>query len=308
MDLLGIDIGGTKVALRVQGSGRSALQRTFTWPDPAGGVQADLAALAGALDDVRAAWSAPITAVGVALPVTVDARDRVTAWPNRPSWVGLDLRAALTPLLSGARLRWADDGDLAGLAEADAAGLADVVYLGVGTGIGGAVIVRGRCLPGLGRGSAEIGHLVLDRSGARCGCGRRGCLQAVASGPATIARAAVLRGTAVDYAALREGWGRGRPWAVQALTETADALAAAAVSLAEVLHPEAVVIGGGFVAGLPDIVDLATRHAAEWARPGHPAPAIRPALLGGLSSLHGAVLFAGLPADADDRPQWKSAP
>jgi kanosamine 6-kinase len=292
MSHLGIDVGGTKVALRVEGAGRDPYDRTFTWPDPARAVAGDLAVLGEQLDQLRTGWGAPITAVGVAMPATVDGTGRVTAWPNRPSWAGIDLAGALARLLPGAQVRWADDGDLAGLAEAQAARLADIVYIGVGTGIGGAVVLRGRSSPGFDRGSVELGHMLLDRGGPRCGCGRRGCLQAVASGPATLARAQTLRGTPVSYADLRDAWSQGEPWAVNAVTESCDALAAAAVSLNELLHPDAAVIGGGFAAGLPGFVETVAQRTEHWARPGHPAPAIRPALLGGLSSLYGAVLLA----------------
>lgn len=294
MAYLGIDIGGTKVALRLERDG-AADDSVFTWPPAGSGAQADLAALGGHLAALRARWDGPITAAGVAVPATVDARGRVVSWPNRPDWLGLPLGDALAELLPGARVRWADDGDLAGLAEADAAGLADAVYLGVGTGIGGAVVIGGRPVPGLGRGSAELGHMVLQRHGPVCGCGRTGCLQALASGPATLRRAAGLRGGEVEYDELRRAWTDRAGWAVEAVEETCDALAAAAVSLHEMLHTGAVVIGGGFAAGLPGFAETVAERAAHWARPGHPAPPVRAAVLGGLSSLHGALLLARLP-------------
>ncbi|WP_432841609.1 ROK family protein [Dactylosporangium sp. CA-092794] len=292
MTYLGIDIGGTKVALRVEGEGRTAAEHSVRWPGPPAAVGTDLAVLAAAVRELRTGWDAPITAVGIALPATVAADGRVAAWPSRPTWSGLPVTATLAGLVPGARVRWADDGDLAALAEARAAGVPDAVYLGVGTGIGGGLVTAGRSTVESGRGSVEIGHMVIDRRGERCACGRAGCLQSIASGPATLARAAGGRGAAVSYERLREGWLAAGEWAVDAITESCDALAAAAVSLNEVLHPDAVIVGGGFAAGLPGYVDLVRRRAEHWARPGHPPPAIRPALLAGLSSLHGAVHLA----------------
>ncbi|MEV5764906.1 ROK family protein, partial [Micromonospora sp. NPDC052213] len=183
-----------------------------------------------------------------------------------------------------------DDGDLAALAEARHAGHDDVVYLGVGTGVGGGVVLTGRPVPG--RSSAEIGHTVVALDGPRCDCGRRGCLQSVASGPATLRRAADARGAEVSFDDLRDGLRAGREWAVDAVDTSCRALAAAVVSLGELLDPAAAIVGGGFAAGLPGFVPLVAEHARSAGRPGRPAPPVLPAALGGLSSLHGAVELA----------------
>src|SRR5207302_5728736 len=117
---LGIDVGGTKVALRAEGDQGSAVEQIFRWPE-AGDVRGDLAVLAEGVTALLAGWPEPVGAVGVALPATCDAAGTVTVWPGRPSWVGLDLATALGELFPGVPVGWADDGDLAALAEADAA-------------------------------------------------------------------------------------------------------------------------------------------------------------------------------------------
>ncbi len=286
MSFLGIDVGGTKVALRLEGGG-GVSEATFAWPSPAGSADDDLEALRRGVKEVV---SGELRAVGVAMPATVGADGRVTAWPNRPQWIDLKLGELLRDMFPGVAVAWADDGDLAGLAEAHAAGLSDIVYFGLGTGVGGAVVLGSRNLPV--NGSVELGHMVVQRGGPSCDCGRSGCLQALASGPATLRRASRLRETTVSYAQLCAGWGAGEAWAVEAVTETCDAVAAAAVSLNEVMHPSAVVIGGGFAAGLPGLVEAVAGRLERWSRPGHPPPPVRAAALGGLSSLHGAVLLA----------------
>jgi kanosamine 6-kinase len=180
---------------------------------------------------------------------------------------------------------------------------ADLVYIGVGTGIGGGVVLGGRSCPGLLRGSCEFGHMVVDRGGARCDCGRRGCVQAVASGPATLRRAGRLCGRSVSFAELKDALRAGRPWAVSAVTESCAALAAAAVSVSELLHPSLVLIGGGFGAGLPGFVSTLSRHMLELARPAHPSVPVRAAALGGLSSLSGAVRLARDTGEARPRTE-----
>ncbi|MHA4818919.1 ROK family protein [Streptomyces aculeolatus] len=289
---LGMDIGGTKAALRIEADGAEPAQTAFTWSGA--DVHADMAELAAALDRLCAGRPGPPGTAGVAVPATLDAEGRVTAWPGRPTWTGFDLTAALRDLLPGTDVRCADDGDLAALAEARAAGCDHLVYLGVGTGVGGGVVLDGQPRPGPGRGSCEVGHMVVDRGGPRCDCGRYGCLQASASGPAVLRRAGRGAG-AVTFPELRAGWLAGEVWAVAAVDEACAALAAAVVSLDELMHPELTVVGGGFADGLPGFVTLVERHVGRHARRGHrPAP-LAEARLGGLSSLSGALLLAREP-------------
>ncbi|EWM18650.1 ROK family protein [Kutzneria sp. 744] len=280
---LGIDIGGTKVALRAEGD--VVADNTFRWRPDASPAD-DLGALASAVRDLGGAYDR----VGVAMPATVDPEGRVTTWPGRPSWDGFAFGAELRDLFDGTEVRYADDGDLAALAEAAHAGHDDIVYVGVGTGIGGGVVLDGRLIPGLGKGSCEVGHMVIDRHGPICDCGRRGCLQAVASGPATLRRAGV------DFADLRAGWLAGDEHVLAAVVESCEAVATAVVTLSEVVRPGVAVVGGGFADGLPGFVDVVAEHVHTLGRAGHPTPPVQAAALGGLSSLRGALLLARNPA------------
>nr|WP_078638700.1 ROK family protein [Streptomyces hygroscopicus] len=303
MSHLGIDVGGTKVALRLEHDDLSISESSFRWAEldgtdamTSGDPTLDLDLLAHHVTELCTGAPERLTGVGVAMPATLDATGTVTAWPGRPGWAGVDLGGALSVLFGDAEVRCADDGDLAALAEAHEAGCPDLLYLGVGTGIGGGIVLNGKPVPGLGRGSCEVGHLVVDRDGPLCDCGRRGCVQAAASGPATLRRAARRRGEDVTFAALRQAVADGKPWAMAALRESGRALAAAVTGVCELVHPALVLIGGGFAAAMPELVAMVAERTAALGRPGHPMPPVRPARLGGLSSLHGAVLLArGLP-------------
>ncbi|MGW2425334.1 ROK family protein [Streptomyces sp. NPDC001709] len=289
---LGVDIGGTKVAMRVEAAGGQCVaESVFAWR-PRHSADRDLAQLAESVGELLTRLSTPPRAVGVAMPATVGSDERVTAWPSRPEWAGTDLGAALRSLFPGAAVAWADDGDLGALAEARAAGCADLLYLGVGTGIGGGLVLRGELCPGPGRGSFEIGHTVVELDGPPCVCGRRGCLQAIASGPATLRRAARIRRADVTFDALRQAWLDGQPWAVTALDRTCRALAAAAVGVQELLHPQLLLLGGGFANALPGLDTLLSTHLTTLTRPGQPQLPVELASLGGLSSLHGAIALA----------------
>ncbi|MFD7500052.1 ROK family protein [Streptomyces sp. NPDC059850] len=293
---LGIDVGGTKVALRLEHHDASIAESAFRWP-ATGEARHDLELLAHHVTELAAGHPERLTGVGVAMPATLDATGTVTAWPGRPAWAGLDLRGALSALFGDdTEVGCADDGDLAALAEAHEAGCPDLLYLGVGTGVGGGIVLNGAPLPGMGRGSCEIGHMVVDRDGPPCDCGRAGCVQAAASGPATLRRAARRRGGEVTFDGLRDAVRRGDPWAVTVLRESGAALAAAVTGVSELLSPSLVLIGGGFAAAMPELVTVVAERTAALERPGHPLPPVRAAALGGLSSLHGAVLLArGLP-------------
>ncbi|MCM3921970.1 ROK family protein [Frankia sp. AiPs1] len=352
--VLGIDIGGTKVALRIEpahpgapttaggtvqigvpgdggvpgGAGvgvgvgvdapdrlgapdgtASPVEATFRWA-PSASATRDLDDLATHVAALRARWVGSVAAVGVAMPATLDAAGRVTTWPGRPSWTGLALADALRGLVPGATVACADDGDLAALAEAHAAGCPDLVYLGLGTGVGGGIVLDGRPCPRPGRGSAEIGHLVISAGGPPCTCGRQGCVQATASGPATLRRASRYRDgdvgaradggsvahTEVTFAELRAAWLAETGWAVRAVRESVQAAAVAVVGLTELLHPAMAVVGGGFADGLPGFAEAVDERARQLGRPGHPPAPVRAATLGGLSSLSGAILLARQPS------------
>ncbi|WP_308343728.1 ROK family protein [Streptomyces sp. MK37H] len=294
-------MGGTKVALRLEHDDLSIREASFRWAEPdgtdamtSGGATRDLELLARHIGEL--CDPGRLTGVGVALPATLDATGTVTAWPGRPGWAGVDLWGALSALFGEAEVRCADDGDLAALAEAHVAGCPDLLYLGVGTGIGGGIVLNGKPVPGVGRGSCEVGHLIVDRDGPLCDCGRRGCVQAAASGPATLRRAARRRGEEVAFTVLRQAVRDGKQWAVAALRESGRALATAVAGVCELVHPSLVLIGGGFAAAMPELVAMVAERTTALERPGHPLPPVRPATLGGLSSLHGAVLLArGLP-------------
>ncbi|MFD5492534.1 ROK family protein, partial [Streptomyces sp. NPDC127091] len=142
MSYLGIDIGGTKTALLLERPGARPAYARFDWPAEAD-AEADLAALAGAVSRlVGTGGPRTVRAAGIALPATV--RDGLmVAWPSRPSWAGLRVGTLLERVLPGVPVAHEDDGSLAALAEAAATGARDLAYLGVGTGIGGGLVLGG---------------------------------------------------------------------------------------------------------------------------------------------------------------------
>jgi kanosamine 6-kinase len=270
--------------------GPTTVEKVFSWPESSTAGH-DLDLLGGWVEPHLAARPAP-AAIGIAMPATFDRAGVVVAWPGRPSWVGLDLAAALRGIFGTVPVAWADDGDLAALAEADHVGCPNLLYIGIGTGVAGGLVHDGRPWPGPERGSCELGHLVVDMTGPRCDCGRRGCLQAIASGPATLRRAAELRGGPVTPDRLARGVTLDEPWATAAVARSAEAVAAAAVGVAELAHPDLVLIGGGFGLKVMDIVAGVAREAHALRRDGTQPLTVRPAALDTRSSLVGALHLA----------------
>ncbi|WP_305785885.1 ROK family transcriptional regulator [Symbioplanes lichenis] len=188
----------------------------------------------------------------------------------------------------------------AALAEAMTAGdeARDLLYLRLSDGIGGGLVVGGRLVAGRHGGAGEFGHLLADRDGDVCRCGRRGCLETVASVPAVLraARLAAVEDLAVALDA-------GEPVATAAIERAAQAVSRALAGAAQLLDPEEIVIGGRLVAAAPGIV-ARTRELIEADLSA--GPRIRAARLGDDDGARGAIaalyrqspLLAGYPDSA----------
>ena len=209
---------------------------------------------------------------------------------SRPSWVGVELLREINDA-TGAPVLFGDDGSLAALAEAEAARCLDLVFLGIGTGLGGGVIADGRLVTGAFGSAGEIGHIVIDPGGPVCVCGRRGCLQATVSGPALAARASRLRGRPTTTHELLAGLAAGRVWALRVRDVAVAALAQTVVMLSELVQPARVHLGGGLGSAIADLSAYVTAALRPLARPGRRLPEVFPAVLGAEASLAGALVL-----------------
>lgn len=295
--VLGLDLGGSKLALRLE---RSDGTQSDCRIDLTGTIAADLDALratiAALTKDCR------LLAVGLAHAPTLDHAGRVVRWPNRPQWEGL----ALLDILAGwvkAPVVAADDGCAAALADARTLGEADHLHLSLGTGVGGGLVLGGALYLPPGGVGTEIGHMLVWPGGKRCTCGRQGCLQAYASARAVQAAAAASENTPLPtLAAVTAAAERGEPTACKALDEAAFALAAALTTLTEVLGPLPVTLGGGMMAAVPRLAEAVTAHAKAIARPGTPPARAQPSPHGADAAVVGALLLAREAAQETFRP------
>jgi glucokinase len=311
----GIDLGGTKIQAAVVDENYAVLGDSRV-PTPTSGGPADVAAamveaMRTALQQAGAEESA-LDAIGVGSPGVIDeAEGTVTSARNLPGWEGtFPLADALerglgAPVALGNDVNVATDAEFALGAASEYRSLLGVFW---GTGVGGGIVLDGR--PWAGRGAAaEIGHVVVEIGGAKCPCGRRGCMEAYAGRGAMELRARKLADEGRKTHLFKIMEERGRPrltsgvWkraldrddelAHELVDRAVRALGAGVASACNVLDVEAVVIGGGLGLKLGEpyaerIREAMQPHLFASERP----PAIRLAALGDLGGAIGAALLA----------------
>jgi glucokinase len=310
----GIDLGGTKIQTAIVDAGGKVVGEARQ-PTPTSGGPKDVAkAMAEALRDAAKeadVEAADLVGVGVGSPGDADEETGVVSGArNLPGWEGsFPLAEALKEAL-GTEVKVGNDVQVATEAEFHlGAGQEFQSLIGVfwGTGVGGGLVLDGK--PWLGRGAAgEIGHMVVKRGGAKCPCGRRGCMEAYAGRSAMEAEARRQHeeGNKTDLFKLMEKHGKPRLtsgiWEraldqgdklTEHLIERAiEALGTGVASAVNLLDPEAVILGGGlgvrFGERLMDpLMEEMCKHLFVDERP----PAVRVVSLGDLGGAIGASLL-----------------
>jgi fructokinase len=256
---IGIDLGGTKIeALALSPAGEEIARRRMITPRD---YVASVDAIAGLVRELEGAVDEAGT-VGVGIPGTVVPRTGLvknanSVWLNgRP--LGRDLEERLDR-----PVRLMNDANCFALSEAsDGAAAGAHVVFGVilGTGVGGGIVVDGKCLLGANLIAGEWGHTPLPWLGSEewpgppCYCGKRGCVETWLSGPAFERDHAERTGLALSSHEIVRAAAGGNPGAAATLARYHDRLGRALASLINVLDPDVVVLGGGMsnIAGLPE--------------------------------------------------------
>ncbi|MGB7284430.1 MAG: ROK family protein [Candidatus Acidiferrum sp.] len=192
---LGVDIGGTKVAAGLVDPDGTILFQTRV-PMPARGSAAEgFAAVQSAIEAVFAAQPearSHLTGIGICAPGPLDpVKGVILNPPNLPCWRNFPLAAEIQRVF-GLSARVDNDGNAAALAEAIwGAGVRyrNVFYATLGTAIGTGIVFYRKIYHGRTGSAAEGGHVTIDYHGPKCGCGKRGCIEALCSGPAIARRA-----------------------------------------------------------------------------------------------------------------------
>lgn len=276
---IGVDIGGTKIAAGVvdeEGRIIAATARTT----PATDAELIEAAVAEAVAELRADHA--VVGVGVGAAGFVDASRRRVVFAANLAWRDRDLAGELERMI-GLPVVVENDANAAGWAEfrfGAGAECADMLMFTVGTGLGGALVLDGHLMRGAGGFAGEVAHMTAVPDGQWCGCGRRGCLEQYTSGSALVRtarkRAAAghaelgplvqaAGGTAkgIDGPLITSMAQQGDPASRDMIRELGARLGEGAASIAALLDPAVIVVGGGVSAAGDLLLDPARESYAR---------------------------------------------
>lgn len=267
--VIGVDIGGTKVAAGLVRATGEILFHTRQPMVANDGAESGLAAVKSAIESVTAQAAdsgnlpGPIEGIGLCAPGPLDPKTGVVLNPpNLPCWRNFPLGAEIAKIYR-VRVRVENDANAAGLAETlwgAGRGYRNVFYVTVGTGIGTAIVLDGHIYGGRTGAAAEGGHVSIDYHGPRCGCGKRGCIEALASGPAIArrARAKLAAGgrsrflelaggnlALITCAMVGQAYTEGDALAGEVLRETVELFSFWLGNIVDLLEPDIMIVGGG---------------------------------------------------------------
>jgi len=285
--VVGVDIGGTKVAAGlVDGNGKITTQ-TRT-PMVANAEANDgLAAVVSAIDllfghDAKARTL--IRGIGICSPGPLDPKTGIVINPpNLPCWRNFPLAAELERVYR-VPVKVENDADAAALAEAywgAGRGYRNIFYVTIGTGIGTGLLFERRIYNGRTGAAGEGGHMSIDYRGPLCGCGKPGCIEVLAAGPAIARRAraklASEQGShssildlakgdieAVTSEMVGQAFAAGDLIAKQTLQETVRLLSLWLSNIIDLLEPDVIIVGGGVAAMLNPFFDDISKWLAEY--------------------------------------------
>jgi len=283
---LGIDVGGTKIAAGLVDTNGTILYQTRV-PMPAReNAAAGFAALESAINAVFAAQPQSrdaLTGIGICAPGPLDPiRGVVLNPPNLPCWHNFSLAAEVQRAFHVCA-KIDNDANAAALAEAiwgAGVGFRNVFYATLGTGIGTGIIFDGRIYHGRTGSAAEGGHVSIDYNGPRCGCGKRGCIEALCSGPAIAQRARAFLAESSTPSSLRQltesklenltaedvavAFHAGDALAKQVLEATADLLTVWLGNMIDLLEPDVIIFGGGVARLMSDFFPRMQLELPKW--------------------------------------------
>ncbi|HVV30505.1 MAG TPA: ROK family protein [Mycobacteriales bacterium] len=306
--VLALDIGGTKLAAGIiDTGGRVVASARIATPEglDGEGLWSTVASLSRQL--VQGPGNGAISGVGIGCGGPMQWPDGRVSPLNIPSWTEFPLRDRVRELFPDVPVRLHNDAVAFVAGEhwrGAGRGRDHVLGMVVSTGVGGGLVLGGRLVDGASGNAGHIGHVVVDADGPDCICGGRGCLEAIARGPA-VASWAVSQGwrpgsaTTATARDLTDDAARGHPVAQAALARAGHALGVAIAGATHLLDLEVVTVGGGLSQAGPLLFDpleeAFRRHARmQFARDVR----VVPAALGQEAGLVGA---AALVLAGDDR-------
>lgn len=247
----GIDIGGTEIKYSlVSVDGRVIKHRSISTPDKAKTMLKCLKQLIAQAMEVAIEKQLDLVGIGIGVPALVNNGVVVGGAENVPGLLGVDLKKSLQRYFD-LPLYIENDVQMVAVAEdrfGGAANVDNVVFITIGTGIGGALKVNGNLYTGNGNGGTEFGHMLIKCNGKLCGCGSTGCFQEYASVSALVKYYCTLtNGSAdkIDGKQIIHRYLRKETNALIAMQWHINYLAIGIANLINALAPQKVIIGGG---------------------------------------------------------------
>jgi len=282
--VLGVDIGGTKVAVGLVDRNGNILTQGRKPMIANGTPEAAFEAVTSAIDSMMSEASGSIQSIGICAPGPLDPKTGVVLNPpNLPAWRDF-------PLADKIRAKYRvpvkvdNDANAAALAETRwgaARGFHYVFYATIGTGIGTGIVFDGIIYHGNTGSAGEGGHVSIDYRGPVCHCGKRGCIEILASGTAIGVRARAKlaaepsrHSTILDLAKgdiasvtsekVAQAYAQGDPLAREILRETVDVLIPWLGNIVDLLDPDVLVVGGGVAAMLQPFFEEIKSRLPAW--------------------------------------------
>jgi glucokinase len=305
LNAIGVDVGGTKIAAAVVTPEGEVLNEV-RYPS-SGPKERLLSSMARSVNEVRDGFE--VGGVCLAVPGTVSTvENKIIDAPNLHAIEGIPLKDELEER-TGLTTTVENDANAAAWGEfrfGAGSEVSHLIFITLGTGVGGGVISHGVLLRGAQGAGGEMGHITIQATGPRCGCGNHGCLEALASGTAIARRArevaseepdSALGQLAVERAVLGEDVAelarQGDEAAISVLRETGVWLGIGLAGFVNVFNPEVIAIGGG-AARAGDLILDAARHEVRLRAmsPSRDLVEIKEATLGADSGVLGAAALA----------------
>jgi glucokinase len=271
---MGVDLGGTKVEVaRVHAAG-TLIERLRRPTDVKDGVDAVEDEIVAAVRELEERAGSSPAGIGIGVAGQIEQDSGIVRFAPNLEWHDVPLQSDLSralrlPVVVANDVRAATWGEwLHGAGQ----GCDDLICLFIGTGIGGGIVSGGQMLSGCSNTAGELGHIPIDLHGPECHCGNRGCLEAHAGGWAIARRAReAIAGKPEAGARLLEMAGgrpddvtaqivaeaahQGDPLAQKLVDEVAEALIAGATGLVNAFNPCRLILGGGVMEGMPELLD-----------------------------------------------------
>ena len=318
MYYIGVDLGGTNIAVGIVDENSKIIKKASVPTKPERGPDAIVSDMAMVAKNLLLELNIPLSEVasaGVATPGTADTDRGVVVYANNVPFSNYPLADRLSSLLGGIPAYIENDANAAAKAEAFAGvakGAQFSVMITLGTGLGGGIVLDGKVYSGFNYAGAELGHIVIEKDGRQCSCGRKGCWEAYSSATGLVNITKDRVAEAMDagraskiidaiggdlskvsartaFAAMKEGDELG----AEIVDEYVSYLACGIVNTINIFQPNVLSIGGGICNEGEYLTKplLEKVYAETYSREGTPRTEIKIAQLGNDAGIIGAAVL-----------------